>query len=77
MKILRLLVVFLLVSIAGTPARGRNFEGRDVYLQVMTQSVPVRSGPGGSYQEIGRERIDFDDAAVAADVLNTLAHCDC
>jgi UDP-N-acetylmuramoyl-L-alanyl-D-glutamate--2,6-diaminopimelate ligase len=30
-----------------------------------------------TYQEIGRERIDFDDAAVAADVLNTLAHCDC
>ena len=54
MKILRLLMVFLLVSIAGTPARGRNFEGQDVYLQVMTTSVPVRSGPGGSYQEIGR-----------------------
>ena len=45
MKTFRLLIPFLLVSIAGTPARGRNFEGRDVYLQVMTQSVPVRSGP--------------------------------
>jgi len=29
-----------------------------------------------TYQEIGRERIDFDDAAVAAEVLKTLMHCD-
>jgi hypothetical protein len=55
MKTLRLLAPLLLVWIAGSsPAKARDFEGRDVYLQVMTQSVPVRSGPGGSYQEIGR-----------------------
>lgn len=50
---MKLLVPLLLVAMTST-VWGRNFESRDVYLQVMTTSVPVRSGPGGSYQEIGR-----------------------
>jgi hypothetical protein len=54
MKILRPLVPLLVVGLTWSPARGRGLEQRDVYLQVMTTSVPVRSGPGGSYQEIGR-----------------------
>jgi hypothetical protein len=50
---MKFLVPLLLMAMAST-AGARSFEGRDVYLQVMTTSVPVRSGPGGSYEEIGR-----------------------
>jgi len=51
---MKLLVPLLSLTLLTMAARARNFEGRDVFLQVMTTSVPVRSGPGGSYEEIGR-----------------------
>jgi len=35
------------------PARA-DLEGRDIHLRVMATSVPVRTGPGGSFREIGR-----------------------
>lgn len=54
MKMLRPLVPLLVIATTWSDARGRGLEERDVYLQVMTTSVPVRSGPGGSYREIGR-----------------------
>jgi len=51
---MKYLAALLLTAWLAPAAAARGFEDRDVYLQVMTTSVPVRSGPGGSYDEIGR-----------------------
>jgi len=44
----------LLVCLLGAEALAGIADDRDVRLQVMATSVPVRTGPGGSFKEIGR-----------------------
>jgi hypothetical protein len=44
----------LLVFLLAASARAGIPDDRDIRLRVMATSVPVRSGPGGSFTEIGR-----------------------
>ncbi len=48
-----LLSLALLIALA-SPAAGASGRDGKIQLRVMTTSVPVRSGPGGSYREVGR-----------------------
>ncbi len=50
---LRLLVVGSVFLWPGL-VQAADYSARDVQLRVMATSVPVRAGPGGSYQELGR-----------------------
>jgi hypothetical protein len=43
-----------LLLLADVPGMARPREDGSVQLRVMATSVPVRSGPGGSYRELGR-----------------------
>lgn len=48
-------VIFVLFAILlGPESRSRGLENKNVYLRVMSVSVPIRSGPGGSFSEVGR-----------------------
>ncbi|MBN2495241.1 MAG: SH3 domain-containing protein [Deltaproteobacteria bacterium] len=43
-----------LLSLLPAELQADDFTGREVFLRVMADSVPVRAGPGGSYRELGR-----------------------